>query len=154
MLWQATVGVSTLLVALVVGLIAWSLAEYVLHRWAFHHRHHDRLRSLTAREHRMHHREPLRTSPMLRTLAWLGVVAIGSPVLLLGWPLGACLLSGWALGYTAYDQFHWRSHHRQATRRYETTLRNRHQLHHYGHPNRNYGVTTDLWDRAFGTRVG
>lgn len=146
------------LAAVVVGLGTWSLVEYVLHRWGFHHSRQDRLTSLIAAEHRQHHRDPLRTSAAMRALAWVAVVLAASPVLLLdgiGWgttvPIG--LLVGWALGYSAYDQFHWRAHHRNATSRYETWVRARHTAHHYGQLRKNYGVTSDVWDRVFGTRA-
>ena len=94
----------------------------------------------------------------MRALAWVAVVLLASPVLLLGstgmgHAVSVVLLFGWALGYTAYDQFHWRAHHRDGASRYETWLRARHTAHHYGQPRKNYGVTSDVWDRVFGTRA-
>jgi sterol desaturase/sphingolipid hydroxylase (fatty acid hydroxylase superfamily) len=143
----------TTTVGVVLGLTGWSLAEYALHRWGFHHRHRDPVRSLVAREHRLHHREPLRTSAVMRSLAWVGVAASATPVLLLASPWSVGLWLGWVGGYTCYDRFHWRAHHRRPRNRYEVRLRRRHDLHHHGHPRANYGVTSDVWDRVFGTRV-
>lgn len=139
------------LVAVLGGLATWSLAEYVLHRWGFHHHRTDPVTSLVAREHRLHHRAPLRTSPMMRTLAWLGVAVLGSPILLVGGTGSVALLAGWCLGYTAYDQVHWRAHHRAAANRYERWVRARHRQHHFGQPQRNFGVTSAVWDRVFRT---
>ena len=134
------------------GLGVWSLAEYLLHRWGFHPTGAGRIGSLIAREHLIHHREPLRTSPLMRSLAWVGAVSVAAPAAMVGW-IGVGFAAGWALGYTAYDQLHWRAHHRCAPNRYEAWVRARHDRHHFGHPRRNYGVTTDVWDRVFGTRV-
>jgi len=133
--------------------VLWTLFEYLLHRWGFHHRRESLVLALVAREHRMHHREPLRTSLLLRTLAWLAVVAPTAPLAVLWGAPGAGLVLGWALGYTAYDRFHWRSHHRHGRSRYETWLRARHNVHHYGNPHHNYGVTSDIWDRVLRTGI-
>ena len=63
------------------------------------------------------------------------------------WPLGV----GWAAGYAAYEQFHWREHHRPPLGPWERDARRRHFAHHFGAARTNYGVTTALWDRVFGT---
>ena len=59
--------------------------------------------------------------------------------------------SGWAAGYAAYEQFHWREHHRPPLGPWERAARRRHFAHHFGAPRTNYGVTTALWDHVFGT---
>ncbi len=140
------------IVALLCGLAAWTLGEYALHRWGFHHARTDPLTSLVAREHRIHHREPLRTSRGLRFMAWLAVGASAAPLLLINGTAWA-LWIGWWLGYTVYDRIHWRAHHRSSPNRYESWVRAGHHQHHYGAPRLNYGVTSAIWDHVFGTRV-
>jgi hypothetical protein len=43
------------------------------------------------------------------------------------------------------------AHLRPPAGRYGTWLRRHHFHHHFGHPMANHGVTTAVWDRAFGT---
>ena len=92
----------------------------------------------------------------MRTIGVAGVSAAGAPIVLVAGAVDATTVGvgmwlGWSLGYLAYDQLHWRAHHRIPTTRYTSRLRQRHELHHYGHPQRNFGVTSGFWDRVFGT---
>jgi sterol desaturase/sphingolipid hydroxylase (fatty acid hydroxylase superfamily) len=129
-----------------VGVGAWTLAEYVAHRWVMHGR---RGPTALSREHRAHHADPEATDPWMRAL---GYAAIVTPVAVLSaaagcWPAGA----GWALGYAGYEQFHWREHHCPPLGRWERAARRRHFAHHCMSARANFGVTTSLWDRVFGT---
>ena len=56
------------------------------------------------------------------------------------------LIAGVLAGYVVYSYVHSRLHH-------GTRLGNLRKLHvrHHQHPDRNFGVTTLLWDRVFGT---
>ncbi len=140
------------LVATAIGGAAWTFAEYWLHRGPMHR---SRGRDPLAVEHRRHHVDPAATSPLARTAAVAGMAVLGavvtSPVRRRDTALGPGLAAGWALGYAAYDRLHWNVHHRPP-RRPDDRRRIRH-LDHHVHPNRNYGVTTDLWDRCFGTHT-
>jgi hypothetical protein len=98
----------------------------------------------------MHHADPVATDPRLRALGYGAVISpVAAAAAVIGvWPLGA----GWAAGYAAYEQFHWREHHRPPLGRWELAARRRHFTHHFGSPRANYGVTSAVWDRVFGTR--
>lgn len=137
--------------ALVGGLVLWTLAEYLLHRFVMH----ARGGWVIGREHRLHHREPLRTNIVLRGAGYLGLAVIG----LLG---GATLLpvsafaalglaAGWTAGYIGYEQIHWNSHHRAPRTRFGLRRRHVHLHHHFVRPQRNHGVSSSLWDRVFQT---
>jgi sterol desaturase/sphingolipid hydroxylase (fatty acid hydroxylase superfamily) len=134
------------------GWVSWTLTEYVLHRWAMHGSYR---RQPVAQEHLRHHREPLATDPVLRGLTYLpaalGGAALGAALRRIsGAATGHGAAAGFMAGYAAYEQLHWRSHHRPPATAYERWLRQRHIAHH-ARARRNYGVTTSIWDRAFGT---
>ena len=137
------------------GAAAWSPAEYVLHRYVLHGS------STPARamgsEHRRHHRDPLATNPWLRSLTYplMGAVAAAAlgPVWRSHVPVAAAATGGFVSGYAVYEQLHWRLHHRPARTGRGRALRERHDRHHRGGPGGNFGVTSSLWDAAFGTEL-
>jgi 4-hydroxysphinganine ceramide fatty acyl 2-hydroxylase len=133
------------------GMAAWSLAEYLMHRFAMHA---AKGRGLASREHLRHHAE---RDSVLESwyVAWTGVVLVGLGMGGLatwglgsvGWALGA----GWVAAYGAYDWIHWRAHRRPIANPYERFVRRHHFHHHFGRPLANHGVTTPFWDMVFGT---
>lgn len=144
--------VRTLLGTLAGG-TSWTLAEYWLHRGPMHR---SGGRDPLATEHRRHHRDPAATDPLARAAAVTGMAALAAVATAPlrrrrhRWTADGLAL-GWALGYAAYDRLHWNVHHRPP-RRADDPRRLRH-LDHHVHPTRNFGVTTALWDRCFGTHT-
>ncbi|MCP3853914.1 MAG: hypothetical protein GY745_03490 [Actinomycetia bacterium] len=140
---------------LVAGATGWTLVEYGLHRFAMHGRGG---RGIASREHLRHHAWPERTSPAMRSLAYLGSAAGGVVLALVvdrigPTPLAVGVALGLMSGHTAYELGHWRAHHRPAANRWERWMRPRHFHHHFVSPRTNLGVTVDVWDRVFGTYV-
>ncbi|MEM9033794.1 MAG: sterol desaturase family protein [Actinomycetota bacterium] len=134
------------------GGLAWTFAEYWLHRGPMHR---AGARDPLGSEHRAHHVDPAATSALARTGGVLGLATLGWVVTRparrhLG--SGADGLAiGWAVGYAAYDRLHWNVHHRAPSS--ADDARRRRHLDHHVNPRRNFGVTTSVWDRAFGTFV-
>ncbi len=130
------------------GLVGWTLIEYVLHRALFHHA------PILARIHEQHHHFP---QELIGTPAWasvfIGLIAVAVPsVAILGFDLGTAVTAGMVTGYLWYVFVHYASHHwrpRRGTYLYRARLR--HARHHHLSQAGNFGVTTDLWDRVFGT---
>lgn len=137
------------------GLAVWTLAEYVIHRFAFHHL------PLVMDAHLEHHAEPegLHGSPTLVTV----MVFAGLAFVPLWWALSlasaAALTAGLMLGYLAYVGVHYLLHHPALLGQGEAGSRARkalrgllraHAVHHH-QPGFNFGVTTLVWDRVFGT---
>lgn len=133
------------------GTALWTLLEYVMHRFAMHA---PRGRGRMSKDHLAHHADPDATSAPLRALLYT-VVAV--PFALGGWALSritprlATVAAGTYAGFAAYEQVHWRAHHRRPSNPWSAAARHRHLAHHFGSPGTNYGVTTSLWDRAFRT---
>ena len=130
------------------GLALWSLAEYLIHRFALHGP------AYLAALHDMHHSDPraLVGSPLWLSL---GSILCGSllPVWLLTGLATACVVTaGLMLGYIYFSLLHHIVHHHPAKRgSYLWRLKRRHARHHYGKTPCNFGVVTSMWDRVFGT---
>ncbi|MEM8903960.1 MAG: sterol desaturase family protein [Actinomycetota bacterium] len=139
-------------VGVTAGVTAWTFAEYWLHRGPMHR---PGGRDPLASEHRAHHVDPAATSPSARTAGVIGVAVLGrvvtAPLRRRRRALGEGVALGWGLGYAAYDRLHWNVHHRPPSDAADTR-RLRH-LDHHVNPRRNFGVTTAVWDRCFGTHV-
>lgn len=144
----------TVLVAVGAGWALWTLAEYVLHRFAMHHLHG---RGIMSREHLEHHVHSSWNFSATHLLSWAGMllVGIGAWMPLTWWLAGPAagvgVAVGWALGYFFYEYQHAMAHLRAPSGRYGTWLRRHHFHHHFGHPMANHGVSTPVWDRVFGT---
>jgi sterol desaturase/sphingolipid hydroxylase (fatty acid hydroxylase superfamily) len=137
--------------ALVTGIAAWTLLEYVLHRIALH-----RI-AVFARLHEVHHREP---QALVGTPTWLSLALLFAGVwvpawLLAGFPIASGLTVGVMLGYLWYGVLHHLIHHRRsrAAPAIFRRLRHSHMRHHHATATGNFGVTTALWDRLLGTTI-
>lgn len=136
---------AVLLVAL--GLFVFSFMEYVVHRWVFHGPPQP-----MARGHASHHRDPRGHEalpffvPALVLAALTGLCALIMPA-----PDAWVLASGIAFGYVAYGICHFAIHHRRFRQPLLRGWAARHHIHHH-HPERNFGVTSALWDALLGTR--
>jgi dihydroceramide fatty acyl 2-hydroxylase len=152
--WGMSGGVSASRAVLLVaaGLASWTLIEYLLHRFVFHHTPRSpRQMFLGYLFHGAHHAfpedrarwtVPLITSlPVTAVLASLSFFALGAA--------GGPFMAGILLGYLAYDLIHYTIHQGPMRSRIGTYLRRRHLAHHYAAPERNFGVSSPLWDLVF-----
>lgn len=135
------------LLAAVSGLLLFTLVEYCFHRWMFHG-------SVPFFEpgHRRHHDNPLGDDAIpffLPPLAILGIVALCSLVMPVGFAL--LLTGGLATGYALYGLSHDLIHSSQFRHPLSRRWAASHHIHHY-HPDRNFGVSTPIWDIILGTR--
>jgi len=132
-----------------IGLIAWTLIEYLLHRAFFHHA------PILARIHERHHHAP---QDLIGTPAWatvlIALIAVVLPsVAMLGFGLGTAVTGGMVTGYLWYVFVHYAAHHwRPRKGAYLYRARLRHARHHHSSAG-NFGVTTGIWDRVFGTTL-
>lgn len=140
--WPATAGL------IAAGLMVWTLTEYLLHRFVLHG-------LLPFRDwHAEHHKRPtaLICSPTIVTAA-LFVVTVYLPASWMFGQGGACAFTfGMVTGYLGYASMHHALHHWRGESAWFRSLKRQHALHHAGRAPLNYfGVTSLLWDRAFGT---
>lgn len=138
------------------GVFAWTLTEYLLHRFVFHYEPTSNIgKRLHFLAHGVHHDYP---NDSLR-LVMPPVISVPLAVLfywffraLLGETYLPAFFAGFIVGYICYDMIHYATHHAPMT----TTgvglwVKKHHMRHHYQTDDRFYGVSSPLWDYVFGT---
>ena len=139
----------------VLGLVTWTLTEYCLHRFVFHHPARSRVgKWFVYLFHGNHHDDPRDKTrlvmppagaiPIMAALFFLFGLVIPAP-----WiePFGAFFI----VGYLIYDYIHYATHHFPMKNPVAKYLRRYHLKHHYSGERGRYGVSSPLWDIVFGT---
>jgi dihydroceramide fatty acyl 2-hydroxylase len=137
------------------GLAAWSLAEYLLHRFVFHLEPDNRFgRRLHFIIHGVHHdypHDPMRLvmPPSVSIPLAILVYLLFRALLGAAWSLP--FFAGFLVGYLIYDMTHYHIHHHRSDNKLSLLLRRYHYRHHFQQSDRGFGVTSPLWDKAFRT---
>jgi sterol desaturase/sphingolipid hydroxylase (fatty acid hydroxylase superfamily) len=132
------------------SITAWTLIEYLLHRFAFHHFPHIKEMHL---EHHHAERDLVGTPIWLSLLAHVVIVFIPS-LLVFDLQIASALAAGIMAGYLWYVSVHHIVHHWHTSHQgYLYKLKRRHALHHHTSEDCNFGVTTGIWDRVFRTEA-
>lgn len=141
------------------GIILWSFAEYLLHRFIFHYKPRTTLgKRISFLMHGVHHAQPrVKTRLVMPLMVSLPLACIfyllfsvvvssfmGAPY------ITGTLFSGFVIGYVCYDLTHYALHHAQFRGGIGKFLRTHHMRHHTEWDTR-FGVSTPLWDHVFGT---
>ncbi|MBT9557958.1 MAG: sterol desaturase family protein [Myxococcales bacterium] len=143
----------SLLVALVSGILTWTLLEYLLHRFFGHHRALVR-RSPFGIEHTAHHSKgDYFAATWKKASAAAVVLALMTPLSmsLLGLGNGLAYSASFVSFYLVYEWLHRRLHTAEGVGPYGRWARRHHFFHHFHDPSKNHGVTSPLWDWVFGT---
>jgi sterol desaturase/sphingolipid hydroxylase (fatty acid hydroxylase superfamily) len=135
------------LLAIGLGLFAFSFIEYFFHRWMFHTRV-----PLFEQCHRTHHEQPLGYDSLPFFLPAVVLLTLAGLFTLI-MPTGFALLMAGAItfGYITYGLSHFTIHHVRFKHPWLRRWAGAHHIHHY-HPDSNFGLTTPLWDVLLGTR--
>jgi sterol desaturase/sphingolipid hydroxylase (fatty acid hydroxylase superfamily) len=133
----------------IAGFMSSGLLEYALHRWVLHGPP-----SMAKRGHAQHHAEPraLVSTPLFVIMT--GALAIwGLLGLVLPAGVAALLVFGLYAGYNYFALVHHWQHHRGKDLACAAYLRRLERLHHLHHHRQvvNFGISTTIWDRLFGT---
>jgi sterol desaturase/sphingolipid hydroxylase (fatty acid hydroxylase superfamily) len=150
---HAPAGVAALVV---VGLLAWGLVEYSIHRWVLHRESHIADAQLHGnRVHLAHHLNPsaldrlnVRLSeslPVCAAYCLLAWAATGD------WRSTVFLYDGLMFGYFFYEYLDYQAHHGAARNPVVRYFRRYHLLHHHCDAEARFGVTSPLFDLVFGT---
>jgi len=143
------------------GLLLWSLAEYLLHRYVFHYEPEPEwLQRVWYLIHGVHHEQPqcktrLVMPPILSiplALLHYGLFVLVVGVLFRAPHWVAPLFAGFITGYLTYDMVHYATHHLAMKWGFLKFLKRYHLLHHYKTPDDRYGISSPIWDVVFGTR--
>ncbi len=130
------------------GLLTWTLAEYIAHRFVFH-----KVPGIKGM-HQAHHDETLELigTPTPISLPILLISVLWPMTYLLGTSLALLWFAGFLFGFLAYTFVHYAVHHFSSGGwRWMKRLKWQHNIHHHGTSDLNFGVSTSLWDHVFGT---
>ncbi|MEI8254433.1 MAG: sterol desaturase family protein [Deltaproteobacteria bacterium] len=136
------------------GILVWTLIEYLLHRFVFHGIKVTEKNPQNYLVHEYHHDFPddgMRLVMPVTISGPIGVIFAMTYHYLLGPVWMFPMLAGSAVGYTAYDWIHYYTHHGRPKTAVGKYLRRYHLVHHFTGIDACYGVSSPLWDLVFGT---
>lgn len=157
--WQS-IALNPILTALgqiLVGLFIWTLIEYVMHRFVFHFYPKSAWgKRIHFIFHGVHHDYPNDAQRLVMppsasiplATAFYFLFRLLCPAAMLDG-----LFGGFLLGYLFYDMTHYMLHHAKFNSPFWRKLKQHHMLHHYDDATKGYGVTSDLWDKIFGSEL-
>lgn len=136
------------------GLFAWTIAEYILHRFVFHYipksRWGLRLHFIFHGVHHDYPRDALRlvmppsaSIPLAFGFYFLFKAIIANHAHLFAF------YPGFVTGYLIYDMMHYAMHHANFKSGWFKAIKQHHMLHHYDDMSKGYGVSSVLWDKIF-----
>jgi sterol desaturase/sphingolipid hydroxylase (fatty acid hydroxylase superfamily) len=152
-IFESELGLPRIVVYFLLGLLFWTLFEWLFHRWVFHFSPRTNLGfRIQFLMHGVHHQYPRDEERLVMPVAVSGVVAV------VMWFLFESLLGvralafypGFVFGYLCYDMIHFSIHHFKVP--LNPILRPiwlHHRDHHFKDPGRGFGVSTPLWDFVF-----
>lgn len=150
-----TLSIINISVLFIGGILAWTLAEYLLHRFVFHHKAKSEFgKRIHFIFHGVHHDYPSDSKRLVMP------PSVSIPLallffLLFRWIFGPYLMmpffAGFILGYLFYDITHYAIHHFNMHSKFWLNIKNHHMLHHYQDEFKGYGVSSPIWDFIFGT---
>lgn len=143
-----------------IGLLLWTLLEYILHRFIFHSE--ERLPdsrwwiTLHFLIHGIHHAFPADDLRLVFPPALAAILAVLLKSLynsIFPEDYSDILFAGTGIGYIIYDVFHYHIHHITPGNPYVIFMKAYHMHHHYRIPDRGFGVSNKLWDIILDTEL-
>ena len=140
----------------IAGMAAWTLSEYLLHRFVFHYEPSSEWgKRLHFLMHGVHHDYPNDS----RRLVMPPVVSIclAVPFFTFFWLLLGpgftfyAVTAGFVVGYLIYDMMHYALHHVPFKNSILVALKRHHMNHHFHDSEHGFGVSTTFWDLVFRT---
>ncbi|NWY37811.1 FA2H hydroxylase, partial [Sylvia atricapilla] len=142
------------------GMILWSLLEYLIHRFVFHMKppaSNYYLITLHFLLHGQHHKSPFDSSRLVFPPVPASLVIgffYGVLRLLLPEVLGLSVFVGGLCGYVIYDMMHYYLHYGSPKKgTYLYGLKAYHVKHHFEHQRSGFGISTRFWDYPFRTLI-
>ena len=153
-LWQQKLSVLAVAGLFTLGVLLWTLVEYLIHRYIFHYEPKTRLgKRLHYIIHGVHHDYPndARRLVMPPSISIpLAFLFYGFFLLIFG-RLTPGVFAGLVFGYVCYDMLHYATHHFPMKRGLWLWLKQYHLRHHYKDDHVGYGISSPLWDYVFRT---
>ena len=137
------------------GVAAWTLTEYLLHRFIFHYKAKSEFgKKIHFVFHGVHHDYPSDSKRLVMPPSVsipLAVLFFFIFRLIFGEILMLPFFAGFILGYLFYDISHYAIHHFNMHSKFWLAIKNHHMLHHYQDEYKGYGVSSPFWDYVFRT---
>lgn len=150
---QNPIAIGRILLFFIGGMFFWTFLEYILHRFVFHYisesKTSQRIHYII---HGIHHHFP-RNKERLFMPPVPGLAMVGFLYLIFSFFLGDMVyyfLPGLITGYLCYVFIHYFIHTIKPPKILKP-LWTHHFMHHHRFPEKCFGVSTRLWDMAFGT---
>jgi sterol desaturase/sphingolipid hydroxylase (fatty acid hydroxylase superfamily) len=132
--------------AAILGLLSWTLSEFLLHRYVYH-----LWPSFLTDGHDLHHKRPRDLIGVPWYLTTIAVILLFESLTMIFPPAPTAVILGFNwLGYVGYCIAHHASHHWNLRNAWLVRMKVHHLVHHR-HPEFNWGFTTTFWDHLFGT---
>jgi sterol desaturase/sphingolipid hydroxylase (fatty acid hydroxylase superfamily) len=138
-----------------VGLVAWQILEYMLHRFVFHFKTNKMISNYAHfLVHGLHHLIPTEYDRLTFPPAFS--LPLSVVIFYISYYVGSMKLdwffSGLICGYLIYDTIHFLIHYVTSKKiPLFDYMKKRHDIHHYVDSECNFGVTTPIFDLLFGT---
>jgi len=136
------------------GLFAFTLVEYLIHRFIFHFKANTPGQELLKYKiHGVHHHYP-KDKDRLAMPPFMSLTLAALFFLLYKWLFGnygIAMFSGFVSGYSVYLIIHYAVHRYRQPHNFLSILWKHHSLHHYRSDNSAFSVSNPLWDYVFGT---
>jgi 4-hydroxysphinganine ceramide fatty acyl 2-hydroxylase len=153
-LWQRRLSMLAVGALFLLGVLLWTLLEYLIHRYIFHYEPKTRLgQRLHYIIHGVHHDYPndARRLVMPPSISVpLAFLFYGLFLLIFG-SLASAVFAGLVFGYVCYDMLHYATHHFGMKRGMWLWLKQYHLRHHFKDDHVGYGISSPLWDYVFRT---
>ncbi len=135
---------------MMLGFLAWTLTEYIMHRYIFHfHPTSEWGKKLHFIFHGIHHDYPCDRLRLVLPPSVSIPLATGFYYLwgsFIPRPGFFIFFAAFLFGYLVYDMFHYAIHHLEVKGKLWSTLKTHHLKHHYVDPESGFGVSSPLWD--------
>ncbi|MEI8278851.1 MAG: sterol desaturase family protein [Bacteroidota bacterium] len=141
------------LLLFIVGILAWTLFEYLIHRYLFHMvANSPRAKRIAYSIHGIHHEFPRDKERLfMPPVPSLMLACLIFSTMYFTLSVNAlAVFPGFLLGYLVYGSMHY-AIHAFAPPPFLKALWRNHHLHHYKTPNKGFGVSSVLWDVIFQT---
>ena len=153
-LWHRHLSFVAVAALFLLGVLLWTLIEYLIHRYVFHYEPKTRWgKQLHFVIHGVHHDYPNDA----RRLVMPPVISIPLAFLFFGLfflifgSLAPAVFAGLVSGYLCYDMLHYATHHLAMKRGVWLWLKQYHLRHHFKDDHVGYGISSPLWDYVFRT---
>lgn len=146
-----SLSIVSMICLFILGLLIWSLVEYLFHRFVFHYRPSTNLGSrLHFIFHGIHHDFPRDRMRLVLPPVMSIPLSIFFYFLfrsLTDSPLFYPFFGGFIFGYLCYDIVHYAIHHSKFKGKFWNALVTNHLKHHYVDDTKGFGVSSTIWDQ-------